>query len=108
MTKTMEYTITDHNNENINVKLKIEYPPENENGIAYFFDGKSTWKQECMCAWDDVTEESDDPRGYLNLIDHINFAIIGGNFWDTLRNMKNNETIELKEEEINLFAKQID
>ncbi len=94
MIETFEYTIEDQNNEEFNIKCRIEYDTKNSYNTTYYFYDGNTWLKDFIDLDKLSPNEEKESKNFEDFITRMHDYMVHGNMWDELKEIKDNEIVD--------------
>ncbi len=91
MIETFEYTIEDQNNENFNIKCKIEYNTNNSYNTTYYFYDGNKWLKDFIDLDKLSPNDEDESKTFEDFVTRVHDYMVHGDMWDELREIGDNE-----------------
>lgn len=97
------YTIEDQDNDNFNIKCKVEYDTNNAYNTDYYFCDGDKWLKDFIDLHKISPDNDADKKDFENFFTQVHDYMVHGNLWEEIRDMKDNEI--MNKEAYNLVIK---
>jgi len=92
MKETYEYSIEDQNNEDFNIKCKVEYDTTNPYNTNYYFYDGNRWLKDFIDLNKLSPKDEEENKIFEDFVTRVHDYMVHGNLWDDLKDIKDNET----------------
>ncbi|WP_323737206.1 hypothetical protein PXD04_04480 [Methanosphaera sp. ISO3-F5] len=91
MKETYEYTIEDQENNQYNIKCKVEYNTNNEYDTNYYFYDGSKWLKDFIDLHKLSPDNEEETKEFEDFITRVHDYMVHGNIWQDIKEIKDNE-----------------
>ena len=107
MKEIYEYTISDQENEDFNIKCRVEYDTNNAYNTDYYFYDGDKWLKDFIDLYRLSPDNEDENKAFEDFVTRVHDYMVHGDIWQEVKELKDNESINKDSYKLRINSKKI-